>query len=568
MKKFLLCLLALVMLLSASALADVTVEKTTNLEGSITLCDYSNNYIARTNDGYCLFDQNGNVLSATYKSMTAAENGKYIKVQNISNADNLNCVGLLDAQGKEILPLRYGSIITYYAEDWVFAHVLVKSDSDVGEYSDSKGNKYIIQSTDVVYKGKMIGTLSRAEYQASFSVTDRGPHIFIKITDKTGYWLDSNFNFVHITADSYVDRSEYSWGYKKPVIHNPSQQQAFTASCTLTPDQVQQHVWYDDANQRFLDLQGNVLAENINCGRATYRVNYMEVDTSSYKHSGVMTFDGKLVIPMQYTDIAHNYNGYFRSGYNAVVDENGNLYYYDEAGNITASAEYGLSYSDYKGFNNNAPIVHVKNMGKYMIITATHGTLPETYESVVTCDELQKVIAVQKNGMWGVIDMAGNTVVPFEYSYTPSISDDGSVILCQSSYNAYVLYQLSDAEKAEAEPEAEDAEGIWTKLMQSGSEQNAEPILNEGAWQCTCGTITTGKFCPECGSKQPEPEPAPAPAGDGSWDCTCGSHNTGKFCPECGAKKPEMPVEPQCASCGYKPEGAAPKFCPECGTKF
>lgn len=60
-------------------------------------------------------------------------------------------------------------------------------------------------------------------------------------------------------------------------------------------------------------------------------------------------------------------------------------------------------------------------------------------------------------------------------------------------------------------------------------------------------------------------EAAPA---DDFWDCTCGSHNTGKFCPECGTKKPEAPVEPQCSSCGYKPEGAAPKFCPECGTKF
>ena len=60
-------------------------------------------------------------------------------------------------------------------------------------------------------------------------------------------------------------------------------------------------------------------------------------------------------------------------------------------------------------------------------------------------------------------------------------------------------------------------------------------------------------------------EAAPA---DDSWDCTCGSHNTGKFCPECGTKKPEAPVEPQCSSCGYKPEGAAPKFCPDCGTKF
>ena len=75
MKKLFLCLIALVMLLTVSALADATVVKTTELEGSITLCDYSNNYIARVEGGYALFDSEGNMLSAVYKTMTAAVDG-------------------------------------------------------------------------------------------------------------------------------------------------------------------------------------------------------------------------------------------------------------------------------------------------------------------------------------------------------------------------------------------------------------------------------------------------------------------------------------------------------------
>ena len=567
MRKFLLCLVALMMLLTASALAEATVVNTVKLEGGISLCDYSNNYIARTDGGYALFDPNGNRLSDVYKSMMPAEDGKYIKVQNVGTAENINCVGLLDAQGKLILPLQYGSIITYYAEDWVFAHALVKTDSDVGEYSDSKGNKYIIDYTDVVYDGKGT-TLDRDNFKGSYRVTDRGPSVFVKISDNEGYWMfyrDGAFQRRDVVSDSYVDTSEYSWGYKKPVFHNPTEWEAFTAGCALTPDQVEQHVWFDENNQRFLDLQGNVLAENLNLYAARYRENYFEIRDAS-RNYGVMTFDGKTVIPAKYSTVAHNYNGYFRSGYNAVVDESGNLYYYDEAGNITASAEYQMSYSDYKGFNNNAPIVHVKNMGKYMIITATNGTLPENYEDVVTCEEMQKVIVVKKNGLWGVIDMAGNTVVPFEYTYTPDVSDDGTVILCQANYNEYVLYQLSYDEAAPA------ANNNWTVAVQSGADVNTDPVLAEGAWECTCGVITNGKFCPECGSKKPEPTATPAPAvDDGTWGCTCGSVNTGKFCPECGTAKPvatPVPAEPECAGCGYKPEGAAPKFCPECGTKF
>ena len=50
------------------------------------------------------------------------------------------------------------------------------------------------------------------------------------------------------------------------------------------------------------------------------------------------------------------------------------------------------------------------------------------------------------------------------------------------------------------------------------------------------------------------------------WFCTeCGAKNTGKFCSECGTKR-VAPI--QCPSCGFKPEGDAPKFCPECGNKF
>ena len=46
-----------------------------------------------------------------------------------------------------------------------------------------------------------------------------------------------------------------------------------------------------------------------------------------------------------------------------------------------------------------------------------------------------------------------------------------------------------------------------------------------------CGKVIdrSVKFCPNCGTKKPEPKPAAD-----SWQCTCGNIATGKFCPECG----------------------------------
>ena len=53
------------------------------------------------------------------------------------------------------------------------------------------------------------------------------------------------------------------------------------------------------------------------------------------------------------------------------------------------------------------------------------------------------------------------------------------------------------------------------------------------------------------------------------WKCSCGALSDGKFCPNCGFKKPEGESEIKCSKCGYAPASSnPPKFCPECGNAF
>ena len=102
------------------------------------------------------------------------------------------------------------------------------------------------------------------------------------------------------------------------------------------------------------------------------------------------------------------------------------------------------------------------------------------------------------------------------------------------------------------------AQSFYNAGMQQAQSQPKEEAKG---WKCSCGTVATGKFCPECGS--------PKPANDG-WTCSCGAVNKGKFCSECGAKKPAGAPQYKCDKCGWQPEdpAKAPRFCPECGDPF
>ncbi len=67
------------------------------------------------------------------------------------------------------------------------------------------------------------------------------------------------------------------------------------------------------------------------------------------------------------------------------------------------------------------------------------------------------------------------------------------------------------------------------KLFSFASMTSSAPApapTNNSSWKCTCGSMNSGNFCPQCGSKKPE-----------DWVCSCGNVNKGKFCSECGTPR-------------------------------
>ena len=121
--------------------------------------------------------------------------------------------------------------------------------------------------------------------------------------------------------------------------------------------------------------------------------------------------------------------------------------------------------------------------------------------------------------------------------------------------NAQHLFEMGQKQQAQQSVQQQAAQPV------SPAGNGAGAAAAAGSWTCSCGAVSSGKFCPECGASRPVED---------SWTCSCGTVNKGKFCMNCGAKKPEKKMQYRCSRCGWEPADPEnpPKFCPECGDPF
>ena len=122
--------------------------------------------------------------------------------------------------------------------------------------------------------------------------------------------------------------------------------------------------------------------------------------------------------------------------------------------------------------------------------------------------------------------------------------------------NAQQLFEMGQKQQAQQQSVQQQA-----AQPVSPARNGAGAAAAAGSWTCSCGAVSSGKFCPECGASRPVED---------SWTCSCGTVNKGKFCMNCGAKKPEKKMQYRCSRCGWEPADPEnpPKFCPECGDPF
>lgn len=396
-------------------------------------------------------------------------------------------MGLLDGQGKLLIPLEYGEVEVL--NDRWFAGIRLVVSENSEENPDYKawfgGNSYMIDTVDIYYGSEKKGTVTRTEWKRAKAFKD-----YLSIEDREGNLTFYNKDFVKSGAEAsyayeYVD--DYS---TKTVTHTGSNQPAFTAGCTLTPDEVIQYVWVN-SDKQLLDLQGNVIADlsSYKYARVDADSNYIKLENNDGK-CGLADSTGKEIVPCKYDRLSYSIAGAIQSGY-IYAENDGKSGFVS----LTTGAEAGFTFTKDAG-NQRATFILVDDAreGK-ILISAAAGELQERFKDANASftdkgDKCMFAVVKGQDDTCRIIGQLGEDILPgitFNSTYEADMSEDGTLIMLPGEERGhYMLYTVNYDPDLSAIPSAGEKAG-------------------EETWTCENGhTGLTGNFCPECGAKKPE----------------------------------------------------------------
>lgn len=465
---------------------------------------------------YALIKPDGlKITEEKYSSVYAISDYPCFKVE-VPSSDGVHDEGILDDQGNEIVPPVYADV-SMISSRWAYGIKLRPSTAEDKDYtytnwSTNEKSFYRIDMVDFYYRGSFAGSLSRSDYDGN--PTAYGDYLCVSTRDRTRIYYNSKMVKSTTTKDY---SGEYTTSYKNRVthyVHNGTGEEAFVEGCTLTADQVEKAIVYE--NGKFIDLQGKEpfkAAQNYDSVQAS--IKGYAVVSMNYK-KGVIDQNGREVIPLVYDNI-DNYYGTLGCFGAIAVEKDGKFGYVDQAGKITCALTYSKDI-----VHNYGILATVKNLdGTTIVLSGLAGELPEHYPSVEMVYNGRGFVAENESGEKSLIDATGEVLIPYMDTNAIYVNREATVAYCGMGRRNYRIYTF----------------------------RHEDPVQNKGT------------------EESRQDEDAPVEASD-TWTCSKGhGGNTGNFCPVCGEKKPTGDVV--CPVCGTIYSGEdVPNFCPEDGTKL
>ena len=444
MKRFLVLVAALILCVSAASAETAVAGKILDVPENcyVWMSNYTHVLTIENSEEKIkwLADTDLNQLGETYPDIDPAPCDPYTYFKFYTEA-GLNGCGLMDVQGQVVIPAKYADT-RGFNDRWTAGFLLkdgTKDDYDYSTYglyvNESNKKYYQIETVEIYYRGKMVGSLPRAEWTDMMTYGD-----YIAVRDRKGNrsWYNKDF----VRSES-TNLSEFEYDYTNKVyIHTPTQQPAFTPGCTLSEDEVRQTVMLTPEDL-LVDLQGNVLADLSGYFSVT-----MENDSplivvcNEEGKRGVADLTGKEVLPLIYESVHMDKQPVARGYVRAVKDGK------DGFVNLSTGEEAGFEYEAYSGRTDGVFICMEGEKG-ITLVTAGAGALPETFQKVNSNNGFYALVT-KEDGSVHVIGLKGEDVLPEDAVLNErtdvSFSSDGTLILLanydEDGKRTYTLYTV------------------------------------------------------------------------------------------------------------------------------
>ena len=427
--------MALLLPLCASA---ATVTNSHEATGVVYMGAYSKTYVVQLDNGYQIYAADGTPIGPVWPQMGPLQNGNYYKVLN---GDIINVV---TAQGEMVMTENYFGYASP-GSGWILGILMEDTTDENADYTANSGAKMNMLRADIVIDNKLVGSIPRGPYMPTAKTGVIGDYLYALHEDGRCVFFDKN---LQVTADiTLAEKPTEFMLVDGKYVYTPTQQPAFCAECTLTPDQVTQSVIVDGCN--IIGLQGQVIATLPADGHISavahngYVSQYFISGNNAYK--SLWNAEGKLLIPSAYDLATEGYtnSNFYLSGYQMTLSAEGDLYCYDKTGAVTAELlGLGLKYTTCMGYMEGSPILGIKSAAGYTLFSATEGLLDGVYEDIEPSRTGAPVAVVCQNGLYGAVALDGTVVVPFEFDDI-AVSFDGMLLIGERADGSWGVYNVA-----------------------------------------------------------------------------------------------------------------------------